>query len=312
MKQTLSVGLIALLALTDGYSAVSFQFDYSGSVEFNDATLGATRRTALEEAAATLGGWFNHSATVQMAVSSTNVDDGGLAAASSEYDDAGASVGFGNRGVVGTKIITGNDLNGADPDGEVEVNFFHDWHYGDSVGVDEFDFKSTIIHEVLHAIGFASFIDEDGSDLNDQPPGTQGYWIPFDQYLSDNTGLSLIDSNNFEMDGSRWSAAVTGGVDDGLFFNGANAVAAFGGLVPIYSPNPFEEGSSIAHIDDNVFLGNSFLMTSASDTGPDARSLSPIEVGMLRDLGFSVIPESSGVGFALGFASVLLVIRRRR
>ena len=39
------------------------------------------------------------------------------------------------------------------------------------------------------------------------------------------------------------------GAGGGLYFDGPNAVAAYGGLVPLFTPNPWESGTSVVHFD---------------------------------------------------------------
>ncbi len=112
-----------------------------------------------------------------------------------------------------------------------------------------------------------------------------------------------------------WDEESVGGESQngfGLFFDGANAVAANGGNpVGLFTPNPYEEGSSVSHIDDDnpAFMG--LLMLAATEEGPAARMYSPIEVGILTDLGYDVIPEPS-TGVLLGLGLLGLAARGRR
>ena len=65
---------------------------------------------------------------------------------------------------------------------------------------------------------------------------------------------------------------------------------AYGGPVPLYTPDPWEEGSSTNHLDDNVFTGpNAQLMNAKAGKGPGIRTLCDIEVGILRDLGYFAV-----------------------
>jgi hypothetical protein len=113
--------------------------------------------------------------------------------------------------------------------------------------------------------------------------------------------------------GYRWDTAYDGnltGGKGGLFFGGAHAVAAYGGLVPLFTPNPWSEGSSGSHLDDATFTdANEKMMNSATQTGLGIRVFSPVEVGILKDLGFTLVPQTSTVAVA---AMVLVVVRRSR
>ena len=81
---------------------------------------------------------------------------------------------------------------------------------------------------------------------------------------------------------------LTGG-DGGRYFGGTLAEAASGGPVPLYTPNPWESGSSMSHLDDATLTGsNQKRMNAAADTDLGVRTISPVELAILRDLGYTV------------------------
>jgi len=88
-------------------------------------------------------------------------------------------------------------------------------------------------------------------------------------------------------------------------------VAANGGnLVPLYSPASWEQGSSGSHLN---FAGQKMIMNAAIFPGDGAEGLSPVELGMLRDLGYNVIPEPGSGWFLLsGVTFVITFLRRRK
>ena len=296
-----------LLFLGSGVSSafVSFEFDYTKATDFDDVS-----KAALQDVADNLGNIFRHTATINIEVTSSNENSDVLASAGSEYS-ATSSSGFGNRGVVGHKILTGSDLNGASFDGSVDMNFYHNWDFDDSVAANAYDFKSTMKHELLHAIGFSSDIQENGEDASGNYPGDVGDWVPFDQFVADSNG-AIIDGNSFKLDGDRWDAASIGGAGPrGLSFIGKNAVAANGGNpVYLYSPTTWEDGSSGSHLDDDFYTSQNLLMEAAADEGPGTRTLSAIEKGMLQDLGFTIVPEPSSTSLIL--LGALACLRRRK
>ncbi|MDA0813386.1 MAG: ribonuclease E [Verrucomicrobia bacterium] len=278
-------------ALPPGRAAVVFEFDYSAGHEFLDPAAGAVRRSALESAAASLGAIFAHDATIQLAVTSSNDPQGDLlASASSEQPEIPFDFFGYSPGIVQQKILQGIDANGAAADGAVDVNFGQPWDFGDQVSPNLFDFKATMIHEILHAVGFSSSIFEDGADGFGTPPGEPGVWSPFDEFIAGPTGVSLID-DNYALNGPGWASASTGGASPraGLTFNGPNAMAANGGQpVGLYSPRQWDEGSSGSHLDDDNPALAGMLMLAATDTGPNTRELSAIEKAMLEDVGYTL------------------------
>lgn len=257
-------------------TAISFSFVFGSGSQY----WSATARQALESAAATLASALVVSSPVNIVFQVTarnSPSSSVLASAGSDTVSAGA--GF-FRTVAQHKLIAGVDANGAQPDGAIEWNFGHSWAYGDAVSGSQYDFRATAMHELLHAFGFLSYVDAAGTNT-----GTT--WTSFDRFVTSSTGTAAINPGTF-----RWNAALdtnlTGG-NGGLYFAGTHAVAAYGGPVPLYTPNPWESGSSMSHLDDATFTGASEkLMNATVDTGPGVRVISPVELAILRDLGYTV------------------------
>ncbi|MCV7424853.1 hypothetical protein H7K45_30365 [Mycobacterium yunnanensis] len=66
-----------------------------------------------------------------------------------------------------------------------------------------------------------------------------------------------------------------------------------GGLVPLYTPGPWQQGSSMSHLDDDTFIGaDQQMMNARTDSGLGVRVLSPIELGILKDIGYTVVIPS--------------------
>jgi len=228
--------------------------------------------------------------------------------ASTGSDLTTTSAGFFNT-VVQNKILTGVDSNGTAADGYVDVNFGTPWAYGDAVTNTQYDFTSTAMHEMLHALGFLSYIDAPGSSWNTR--GTN--WTTFDSFIVTNNKTKVIGT---VLNRYRWNTAynknLTGG-NSGLYFNGVNAIAANGGLlVPLYTPSPWESGSSVSHLDDSTFTGaKSQLMNALADTGKNIRTISAIELGILKDIGYTVIPAPATASTLL-FVGFIFLRRRSR
>ena len=281
---------VAMLA-APAQAAITFSFNYTDvGVGFNDATFGAARRASLEQTGTLLSNIFpSYTATITMDVDGSNTEDSTLAAAGSNYNSATASTcaaGY-NRGDVGTKILGGVDPAPGMADGTVTVNFQDVmWDLDDSVDGALFDFKSTMLHELLHAAGFSASIMPNGTDGCTQAAPTAGGWNPFDQHLG-NTTKNFINAS-FVIDTAAWNAAVTGGAGNaGVLWRGSNGVAAnAGNPIPIFSPNPYQEGSSISHMDDDFYTATALLMEAATGAGPGVRTLAAIELGIMQDIGF--------------------------
>ncbi|HYC70155.1 MAG TPA: PEP-CTERM sorting domain-containing protein [Opitutaceae bacterium] len=303
---------LAALALVVSASAqVTFSFNYLDSgTGFNDVTLGATRRSALESAASTLASYFSvpSARTVTFDVTSHSTNNTNLASAGSTV--SGITVdGFYKTNA--QKMIQDNAGPG---DGQINWNFFHAWDYDDSVGAGSYDFKSVAMHEMIHALGFFSFVSGSETGAFDEPSGNTDVWSIFDQFLTDASGTRLVTS------GAAFNTSLAGiianasGAAGDVYFNGTNAVATFGGVVPIYSPATFADGSSLSHLSTTFFGTNNYIMTHAVTTGPSVRALSALELAILSDLGYSVtaVPEPATYAALAGCLALVVAVRRRR
>lgn len=295
--------LLMLLPLTTR-AGIIFDFQYGSGAELWTPD----RKAALNSAANTLADYLSVASPVTLTFNVTgySTNDGTLASAGSGIS---TTSGF-NKTTVQRKIQTGFDQNGPTADGTINWNFYHNWDTDDSISAGYYDFKAVAMHELLHAFGFLSLIESAGNN-------TQTYWSAFDDFVVNSVGTPVISNGTYLWDTS-YDANLTGG-NGGLYFGGANAVAAFGGLVPLYTPSPWAGGSSVAHLDTTYFTGaNKKLMNHAVSSGPAIRTLSAIELGILEDIGYSLasasVPEPStwlmslvaagGIGIAL--------LRRRR
>ena len=282
-------------------AVVTFSFDFAdpAGTGFNDPAH-PEYKAGLIDAARTMGSYYSNTATVTMRVTGTNDPNSGtLASAGSGIISTTGAAGF-FRTIVQEKVITNGatDLNGATADGEVNVNLGSPFQYDPNaaIGANQIDFKGTMIHELTHAFGFLSVFS--------QTPNTNspGLYSTFDSFLSDASGAPLINPNTFVFDPSKVST-LTGGNNTirptsspgGEFFSGANAKAGFGAKsVPIFCPNPYQEGSSGSHVDDNTQATHYYLMAAAAESGPAmmgvtmVRTYSTAEAGIMTDLGYTL------------------------
>ena len=279
-------------ASTDAYtqvskgSGVTFSFIYGTGSQYwsTDA------RNALQQAAYSLASYVVAARPVNVTYDVTAFSDGSDTLASAISYITGSGSGFFPT-FVQQKIQTGVDANGSLADGEIDWNFGQPWGYG-SVSGSQYDFTSTAMHELLHTFGFLSYIDPDPAYASD----TQ--WTTFDQFIVTGAGAPVISRSTFQWNGTY----------SDLYFNGSIAVAVYGGLVPLYSPSQYDAGSSISHLRDSTFVGsNEKLMNSRVSAGPGIRTVSPLELGILKDLGYTV-SDTPIYLFVIGFG----LIRRRR
>lgn len=250
--------------------AVTFDFSYTAGAEHWTAD----RRAALTSAAVHFADNFVVRKRVSLDYEVTGWESAGtgvLASASSGLtvpDDDFLET------WVQSKLRTGVDPNGAAADGVINWNFAYPWAIGATVAPDELDFTTVVIHELMHSFGLLTMVQAAGAN-------TGRYWTVYDSFISDSAGTRAVGAN------LTWNSALdpnlTGG-NGGLYFTGPNAVAAHGSPIPLYVRGPWT-ASNVAHVSDDL----DEVMNAGVDRGPGARVLSPVMVGILRDLGYVVI-----------------------
>ena len=167
---------------------------------------------------------------------------------------------------------------------------FEDWYYGidGETPAGKYDFVSVVLHEIAHGLGFTGFFSE-SNDL--------GYYggsldIPgiFDEFIVDGSLNQLVDTAHYKNRSAELLDALNGPV---LYFDSPSAKKAtnLDRAPRLYSPDPFDEGSSIYHLNESTFTtGNiNSLMTPNADLGAAIHDPGPISLGIFADMGWQFI-----------------------
>jgi hypothetical protein len=259
-----------------GENAITFDFIYpDGDAHWTDEA-----KASLNDAANAIAAYVvvPKPVTVTYKVADDN-EPGHLAQAASDRVDDESPGYF--RTVVQQKLITGEDANGENPDGDIDVNWNANWALGDGAELEgKDDFKATIMHELVHTLGFDTGVSGPGSRQGKNHP-------TFDGFIVDAEGTKAItDDYTFN---TAFEPNLTGG-NGGLFFGGPHAMAAYDGKpVPLLTDQDWNV-SNVAHLNGHVFTGETKKMMNPGDDGDGAevRVLSPVELGILEDLGYTV------------------------
>jgi len=291
------------VTVTDGYggsvdvpvtvgvspSAVTFDFAYGTGSQYWTPEA----RSALESAATRLSSYLVVGTPVTVTYDVTgenNAGSGWLATAFVNFSSGGPGY---HDTVVQKKILTGADANGASADSRIGVNFAYPWALGDAVAANQYDFQSVAMHELVHTLGVMTGFGTDPNDIDRN-------WTTYDSFLAAADGTSPIGDDYVWNPG--YTPNLTGG-NGGLYFSGPNTVDAYGAPVPIYTPGSWTPGSSLTHLDPaDAPAGTVYLMDPSDGYGPGVRAFTPVGLGILGDLGYTVHAL-----FFVGFG----VLRRR-
>lgn len=245
---------VALFLATSFASAVTINVTYlDGAGEgFNDATLGTARKTAFEFALNIWATQLQGSVAINVNATFDNLGGTSVSAVLGQAGPAFSARDFSGAPVAGTwfSIAEANELNGSDLNGasqEITAQFNTDvdngvvlgsvnFYYGtDNNPGSNIDFKSVVLHEMGHGLGFTSLINTSNGQWS------SGFPDIFGRQLTQ-TSVGNFDAMS---DGQRLSALTSGAV----FWKGAQVVAAKGGQVKMFCPNPQQPGSTLVHWD---------------------------------------------------------------
>lgn len=174
---------------------------------------------------------------------------------------------------------------------DIEMNIscnFDRWYFGTDTNTpyNRFDFVTVVLHEIGHGIGFTGSVHASNSTLEaTYGIGSDGLPIIYDQFVLDRDFSNLVDEQVFLPGSNDLYQAVTGQTG-GVFFNGLEAEFAFDNQrVQLYTPNPYQAGSSFSHLDQRSFgQSENALMRPQIDSQFAVHSPGPLFCGILDDM----------------------------
>lgn len=190
------------------------------------------------------------------------------------------SKGF-NHSFTQEHITSGDDPYGPYPDGYMQFNFHTNLNYNYDVegtpSIQQYDFYTIALHEILHLLGFTSYATATGASA-----AAADVFTSYDAFLTDFSKDPL-----YEVSGSGSSAAVVGPQDGTLTSNQVWFELYAGQHAPVFSPDPFN-GSSIDHFDNARSDHGDYLMHPSLSKGDAFKMLHEDEVRVLELLGYAV------------------------
>ena len=267
----------------EGMAVRVFHNDTGTGIGFDDPAHGADRLATVESVLGYLNAVILNTGSVDIEFAPSIVEgQGGYLAAATTFFEVDLP-GY-TSGVAFDHITTGIDVDSRIPDIVVFMDFGYNWNSEiDIPSNTEYDLYSVLLHEFTHGLGLLSLVDANGlSELTGTNPGP---FAVYETFLQTGNGKMLFGP------GGNFLGAPTDlvGGDNGIFYIGANAVAAFGSPPPIYTPDPYQSGSSISHFDLGIPGGA--VMEPAIAAGVMKRFYKNFEVGVLADIGYQVPQE---------------------
>lgn len=210
-----------------------------------------------------------------------------------------------------TPILT-NNANGA-PNGSgniyhgmIAFNFSNpNWNWNTDLSnntpFELVDLYSVVLHEVTHALGFASLIYENGESAFNSG---YNYYSRYDTFLKNNDGTQNLITNtgafpsmyNYSFNNSFLNTSVLHPDTNNCIAGQTNCIDAvkFSGTsinVPVFTPNCFRYGGSLSHFEDTCsspsHVDNTyFVMSDIISNSLTKRYLKPEERKALSDIGY--------------------------
>ncbi|KAI3646020.1 hypothetical protein MP228_008948 [Amoeboaphelidium protococcarum] len=233
------------------------------------------------------------------------------------------------------------------------------WHFyddGDRIDRNAYDFEYVALHEFTHGLGFYSLINVrlySDTAISVQEFGNVGtapsnsfYQTIFDHYLAQIQGGSAQSSLGQEVTVSQWTSFDDAQVDlvnnrnvlqqfartpGGTIFNYVPSSSIFdslalpkrvlvdGSAAVLYTPRNFQNGSSVTHLDQNLYIDSrDFLMTPRiimgvrldqllTQRGLQDVSFGPRVLRILSSMGYTLTDAARGFSAQTGGSSLVTI-----
>jgi len=189
---------------------------------------------------------------------------------------------------------TDEDGNPINFDVNVTMNSdFDDWYFGTDGNTPQnrIDFVTVVLHEIGHGIGFIGSVSgNEDSEVASWGFGGLGFPMIYDLSVEDGDQNMLVKNEAIYANPSSSLYEAATGQRNGVFFLGESATQAnFGTPVRLFTPNPWEPGSSYSHVDEADFTGTeNELMRPRINRANSVHTPGPVVCGMLDDWGWPI------------------------
>lgn len=240
------------------------------------------------------GSYLAGSGTIDIQVGFADIATANGASVTTGFSHMNGSTSVYNQGAA-AEILTGVDPNGSGYDIRINIGSTYQSYLGssyldnlwfdphpmqrtDTLPDGRTDAMSTFLHEIGHGLAFNGWRNGTTGNL----PGS--YESTFDENV-------VVGSGGY------------------LYFDGPNASAAYGGPVPLTRGNYGHYGNASPGPGSDL-VGYS-LMNGVSYYYGARWGISAVDLGFMKDVGFTVVPEPASIA-ALGVGVCALLRRRRK
>lgn len=203
--------------------------------------------------------------------------------------------------LIGQEIVLPQEGN-QNPSVDINCNFNSnrsDWYYGTDGNVpnNQFDFVTVVLHEIGHGLGFVGFGSvNNATGIGSIRDGGSGFPSIFDRFITDALGGSVL---NYPDPSVTLGSILTNGTVQPLQNNAPAAVAANNNANPkMFSPNPFQPGSSYSHWDLGNFPVDSPLMRPSLTNGLSIHDPGPVTNAFFEEMGWNLCASLSTSEFS--------------
>lgn len=205
--------------------------------------------------------------------------------------------------------ISGADLSPDEADMDVYLNSLASWYFGTdgNPGAAQYDFVSTVLHEICHGLGFLSLGNKEGTagsfgiipasaflPLVTSFPWPELDTLPsvFDTYLENAPGTQLTSFENPS------DILGTSFITNLVYFNSPMVLEDNAGdRGRIYAPGTFTLGSSLSHWEETAYpVGDpNELMTPMAAPATANFSPGPLTLAVLDEIGWEIIYDTATI-----------------
>ena len=259
------------------YNPIYLDVVNATGIGFDDPVDGATRRATVSAVFAYIDTIIDESGTLDIEFQESQTDGSGSLASAGPFVHL-SPTGF-HGGFAFDHLTTGVDPSPA-PDALATVDFGYTWNSGlGAPSAGEFDLFSVLLHEITHGLGILSFVEGDGTSAIANT-ANEGVYTLFDDFLETSGGKDLL------LSAGKRNLSASDVTSNDVVFAGPISTTVLGSVPPIYSPSPYDPGSSIGHFDFSA--SPTAVMTPAISSGTEKRTYDDFEIGALADIGYTL------------------------